>query len=161
MADVVISFAVEIIIPTLREKLREVGGVETDVENIRDELDRMTAFLKDADSAMDNCDTGMINWVNQVRDVAHDIEDVLDKIVLGLKKNHQGNSVLGLFLKYKALIRVSSVLQKGDGDILTLQEVQIQNQMLTPALTLHMILEVMPFWKKKLILWELRAPKAS
>ncbi|CAI9781684.1 unnamed protein product [Fraxinus pennsylvanica] len=89
MADVVISFVVQNITPKLCEKLREVGGVETDVENIRDELDRMTAFLKDADSVMENSDTGMTNWVNQVRQVAHDTEDVLDKFVLGLMKNHQ------------------------------------------------------------------------
>ncbi|XP_022897995.1 disease resistance protein RPM1-like [Olea europaea var. sylvestris] len=111
MADVVISFAVQNIIPILQEKLREAGEVETDVENIRYELDRMTAFLKDADSVMEDRDERKENWVKEVRNVAHDTEDVLDKFVL-MMKNNQGsgwsNTVLQNFLNCAGNIRFRS-----------------------------------------------------
>ncbi|CAA3005632.1 disease resistance RPM1-like [Olea europaea subsp. europaea] len=130
MADVVISFAVQCIIPILQEKLREAGAVETDVDNIRDELNRMMAFLKDADSAVDNSDTGMINWVNQVRDVAQDTEDVLDKFVLGLKKNRQGsgwsNPVLPNFLNcivnLRFFSRIVSEIQSINSRVISIAE---------------------------------------
>ncbi|KAL2511688.1 Disease resistance protein RPM1 [Abeliophyllum distichum] len=98
MAESAVSFVVERLTATLWEKLREVGGVGTEVENIRDELDRMAAFLKDADAVADS-DTELRTWVSQVRDVAQDTEDVLDKFVFGLTRNHHGNRSITVVFK--------------------------------------------------------------
>ncbi|XP_022899191.1 disease resistance protein RPM1-like [Olea europaea var. sylvestris] len=111
MADVVISFAVQNIIPLLQEKLKEAGEVETEVENISNELDRMKAFLKDADSVMGDRDERKENWVKQVRNVAYDTEDVLDRFVLEMKKNQgsgRSNTVLHKFLDCAVNIKFHS-----------------------------------------------------
>ncbi|KAL2511690.1 Disease resistance protein RPM1 [Abeliophyllum distichum] len=98
MAEPAVSFVVERLTATLWEKLSEVGGVGTEVENIRDELDRMAAFLKDADAVADS-DTELRTWVSQVRDVAQDTEDVLDEFVFGLTRNHHGNRSITVVFK--------------------------------------------------------------
>ncbi|KAL7188047.1 hypothetical protein ACSBR1_037984 [Camellia fascicularis] len=55
-----------------------LSGVREQIEYIRDEFDRMMAFLRVADSMEDN-DPELKVWVKQVRDAAYDTEDVLDK----------------------------------------------------------------------------------
>ncbi|KAM7258282.1 hypothetical protein ACFE04_014023 [Oxalis oulophora] len=57
--------------------VRETGG---GVVYLRGELERMTAFLKDADS-LEDADEEIKVWVKQIRDVAHDIEDLLDEFL--------------------------------------------------------------------------------
>uniref|UniRef100_A0A0D9XFP5 Uncharacterized protein n=1 Tax=Leersia perrieri TaxID=77586 RepID=A0A0D9XFP5_9ORYZ len=55
-------------------------GVRREVEFIRDELDMMRSFLRlaaGANHADINADDTVRTWVNQVRDLAHDVEDSL------------------------------------------------------------------------------------
>ncbi|XP_058111971.1 disease resistance protein RPM1-like [Magnolia sinica] len=57
-------------------------GVHGEVCDIRDELDRIKSFLRDADTRQDT-DQTLKTWVKQVREIAYDVEDVLDKFMLG------------------------------------------------------------------------------
>ncbi|KAL7188107.1 hypothetical protein ACSBR1_038044 [Camellia fascicularis] len=57
------------------------------VEDIRDEFQRMSAFLRVAD-ATEERDPELKVWVKQVRDAAYDTEYVLDKFKLHLAQHH-------------------------------------------------------------------------
>ncbi|KAH6803434.1 hypothetical protein C2S51_031681 [Perilla frutescens var. frutescens] len=77
MAESPVMFLLDRLTMTLEEKLSELKGVKEAVESIRDELERVTAFLRVADS-MEETDMEIKVWVKQVRDVAYDLEDFLD-----------------------------------------------------------------------------------
>ncbi|GFZ16606.1 hypothetical protein Acr_25g0010150 [Actinidia rufa] len=87
--------------PFLQEEVKLLIGVGEEIEYIRDEFERMTAFLRVAD-AMEETDPRLAVWVKQVREAAHDTGDVLDMYMLHLG-HHHGNGVLG-FLHKVALL---------------------------------------------------------
>ncbi|KAL7188064.1 hypothetical protein ACSBR1_038001 [Camellia fascicularis] len=63
------------------------------MEDIRDEFERMSAFLKVVD-AKEESDPELKVWIKQVLDAACDTEDVLDKFKLHLA-HHCGNGFSG------------------------------------------------------------------
>ncbi|KAL7211218.1 hypothetical protein ACSBR2_014153 [Camellia fascicularis] len=65
--------------------------------NSSDEFESMSAFLKVVD-AKEETDLDLKVWVKQVRDAAHDTEDVLDKFRLHLV-DHHGDGFGGFVLK--------------------------------------------------------------
>ncbi|KAL7166721.1 hypothetical protein ACSBR2_037400 [Camellia fascicularis] len=69
------------------------------MEDIRDEFERMLAFLKVAD-AKEESDPELKVWIKQVRDAAYDTEDVLDKFKLHLA-HHRGNGFSGFLCKQR------------------------------------------------------------
>ncbi|CAI8608765.1 unnamed protein product [Vicia faba] len=63
------------------EERNSVAGIERDFNDIKDELESIQAFLKDADTkAADDDDgsNGVKTWVKQVREASFRIEDVID-----------------------------------------------------------------------------------
>ncbi|KAF8390905.1 hypothetical protein HHK36_023204 [Tetracentron sinense] len=83
MAEAALSFALEKVNSLLVGEGRLLGGIRREVEEIKDELESMRAFLRDAD-AREESDAGVKIWVKQVRDVSYDTEDILDKFMLWL-----------------------------------------------------------------------------
>ncbi|KAK4379653.1 hypothetical protein RND71_001515 [Anisodus tanguticus] len=81
MADCVVVFVLDKITNLLAEEAILLQGVKHDIHYIKDELERMIAFLGVAD-ALEDGDAEVKVWVRQVRDVANDIEDVLDESML-------------------------------------------------------------------------------
>ncbi|XP_059311532.1 disease resistance protein RPM1-like [Lycium ferocissimum] len=91
MADSVVLFVLDKITNLLAEEALQLQGVKHDIQYIKDELERMIAFLGVAD-ALEDGDAEVKVWVRQVRDVAHDIEDVLDEsIVLSYDHHFHGS----------------------------------------------------------------------
>ncbi|XP_077236604.1 disease resistance protein RPM1-like [Tasmannia lanceolata] len=76
----------------LREEAKLLSGVGSEVRRIKDELESIKAFLKDADARAEN-EEGVKIWVKQVRDVSYDIEEVLDEFVLRLAPPHEHGCV--------------------------------------------------------------------
>ncbi|PSS01364.1 Disease resistance protein [Actinidia chinensis var. chinensis] len=83
MAEAAVINLLANIAPFFREEVNLLSGVREEIEYIRDEFERMTAFLRVAD-AREESDPQLKVWVKQVRDAAHDTEDVLDKFKLHL-----------------------------------------------------------------------------
>ncbi|KAL2514225.1 Disease resistance protein RPM1 [Forsythia ovata] len=81
MAESVVLFVVDKLTIFLEEKVNLLKNVKQEVEFIRDELERMIAFLTAAD-AEDNNDPELKVWVKQVRDVAYETEDIIDDFML-------------------------------------------------------------------------------
>jgi signal recognition particle GTPase len=75
-------------------KLSRIWGVDEQVENLRRELSRIQAFLKDADKKTIR-DEMQKQWVKEVRELAYDIEDAIDNALLLEEEVSQGNTSMG------------------------------------------------------------------
>ncbi|KAI3444970.1 hypothetical protein Pfo_001635 [Paulownia fortunei] len=83
MAECAVAFVLDKLTTLLEEKVNLIKDVKQEVEYVRDELERMTAFLRVADAAEDS-DPELKVWVKQVRDVAYETEDIIDEFMLQL-----------------------------------------------------------------------------
>ncbi|KAL7188078.1 hypothetical protein ACSBR1_038015 [Camellia fascicularis] len=83
--------------PFLQGEVNLLSGVREAMEDIRDEFERMSVFLRVAD-AKEESDPQLKVWVKQVRDAAYDTEDVLDKFKLHLA-HHHGDGFFGFLRK--------------------------------------------------------------
>ncbi|KAL5560130.1 hypothetical protein UlMin_036341 [Ulmus minor] len=80
MAESAVTFLVENLSSLLEKEANLLGGVRNEVVEVRDELDRIRAFLRDADASEDENEEIKV-WVKQVREVAYDAEDILDEFL--------------------------------------------------------------------------------
>ena len=89
MADFILSKLAESIVHQTVKRISELlvheaaslTSVKDDVERLRAELRRMQCFLRDADSKQEQ-DERVRNWVAEVRDVAYDVEDVIESFII-------------------------------------------------------------------------------
>ncbi|KAJ4724316.1 Disease resistance protein [Melia azedarach] len=81
MADAIVSFAVERLGDFLIQEAVFLGGVRNEMQLIKNELEWIVCFIKDAEEKQDD-DPLVRKWVSDIRDIAYDIEDVLDKFLL-------------------------------------------------------------------------------
>ncbi|KAL5732121.1 hypothetical protein ACHQM5_004775 [Ranunculus cassubicifolius] len=93
MAESVVSLLVEKLGAWIEQETELLQGVSSEIKDIKDEFVTIGAFLREADAMMDN-DALMKAWVEQVRDVAYEIEHVLDKYILA-QREKQGDQ--GIF----------------------------------------------------------------
>ncbi|KAF8393973.1 hypothetical protein HHK36_020175 [Tetracentron sinense] len=63
-------------------------GVQGEIEYIKDELQSIRGFLRDADARVES-EEAVKAWADQVRNIAYDIEDILDEFTLYLEPPHQ------------------------------------------------------------------------
>lgn len=82
--EAVVSVVVETLGNMLVEKAVFPKGVEGDVEWVRNELKRMQCFLKDAAKKQSDNDS-IRNWISEIREVAYDAEDAIEKFVLNVE----------------------------------------------------------------------------
>ncbi|KAI7988114.1 Disease resistance protein RPM1 [Camellia lanceoleosa] len=87
MAETAVFHLLAKLAPFLQGEVNLLSGVREAMEDIRDEFERMSAFLRVAD-AKEESDPQLKVWVKQVRDAAYDTEDVLDKFKLHLAHHH-------------------------------------------------------------------------
>ncbi|KAL7249291.1 hypothetical protein ACSBR1_011442 [Camellia fascicularis] len=89
--------------PLLQQEANLLTGVREEIQYIRDEFDRMTAFLRVAD-AMEENNPELKVWVKQVREAAYDIGDVLELYMLRLGHRH-GAGFRGFLRKVSCFIK--------------------------------------------------------
>ncbi|KAL0000471.1 hypothetical protein SO802_014252 [Lithocarpus litseifolius] len=92
MAETAVSLVIENLIPLLVQEARLLKGVHDKVAGIKDELQIIQSFLKDADARakQENMSNVEKTWVKQIREEAYHIEDILDEYILHLAKGHLG-----------------------------------------------------------------------
>ncbi|KAI7989628.1 Disease resistance protein RPM1 [Camellia lanceoleosa] len=87
MAESAVTFLLRKLGSLIKEELKSLGGVKGEIVFVRDELESLRAFLRVAD-AIEDSDPEIQAWVKQVRDVAHDTDDVLDEFMLRFAHRH-------------------------------------------------------------------------
>ncbi|KAF5202698.1 Disease resistance protein [Thalictrum thalictroides] len=81
MAESVVGFLLEKLVLVVDQEVELLKGVRNEINQMKDEFQSIKALLRDADAKV-AIDQGVKEWVEQVRDVAYEIEDVLDEFIL-------------------------------------------------------------------------------
>ncbi|KAK8537850.1 hypothetical protein V6N13_096350 [Hibiscus sabdariffa] len=88
MAEIAVSFLLEKLTSFLQNEVELLQGIPEDLEYIKDELQSLKATLRVADSAGESNQELKV-WVQQVREIAYDTEDILDEYRLDLVNDHR------------------------------------------------------------------------
>ncbi|XP_044466361.1 disease resistance protein RPM1-like [Mangifera indica] len=103
MAETAVKYVLEKLTPFFSNEVQMMNGGREEIVYVRTELERMKVFLRTADS-LEETDEEVKIWVKQIRDVAHDIEDVLDEFTLLLTHNH-GDGFYGFLHKLSCCVK--------------------------------------------------------
>ncbi|KAK9021082.1 hypothetical protein V6N11_011087 [Hibiscus sabdariffa] len=88
MAEIPVSFLLEKLTSFLQNEVELLQGIPEDLEYIKDELQSLKATLRVADSAGEGNQELKV-WLQQVREIAYDTEDILDEYRLDLVNDHR------------------------------------------------------------------------
>ncbi|CAK7323858.1 unnamed protein product [Dovyalis caffra] len=106
MAESAISLVINKLVPLLTQEVDLLKGVHKEVEEIKDDLEAIRAFLKDADSKAEK--EGVSNsvqvWVKQAREVAYQIEDVVDEYILHMARHRDRRGFEGFLHRMSSLV---------------------------------------------------------
>ncbi|KAG6391898.1 hypothetical protein SASPL_149662 [Salvia splendens] len=92
-AEAAISSAVKLLGDLLVEKVHSLRGVEKKVQSLKEELEWMQSFLRHANRNQSQ-DEGVREWINKIREVAHDAQDTIEIFLLNLNNNNNRSSRL-------------------------------------------------------------------
>ncbi|XP_023889919.1 disease resistance protein RPM1-like [Quercus suber] len=90
MAETVVSSLIDRLVPLLTQEAKLLRGIHGEVADIKDELDSIQSFLKDADAraaAEEDTSEGVKTWVKQVREVAFRIDVAIDRYLLDVAQH--------------------------------------------------------------------------
>ncbi|XP_034689901.1 disease resistance protein RPM1-like isoform X2 [Vitis riparia] len=107
MAEIAVNIVIDKLLPLLDQEARLLGGVHTQVEDIKTELLYIQAFLKDADAKGEKADVsqGLKTWIQDLRETAYSIEDVIDEYLLHLGNPSRRHRFIGFLCKVGRLIK--------------------------------------------------------
>nr|XP_048318023.1 disease resistance protein RPM1-like [Ziziphus jujuba var. spinosa] len=94
MAEIAVGFVIDLRVPLLTQQVNLLKGVGSEVLGIKFELEALQCFLKEADmkaetegSDSESGDGGGVKaWVKQIREVAFQIEDVIDEYTVQVER---------------------------------------------------------------------------
>ncbi|CBI37303.3 unnamed protein product, partial [Vitis vinifera] len=105
MAEIAVNIAIDKLLPLLNQEARLLGGVQTQVEDIKTELLYIQAFLMDADAKGEKADVsqGLKTWIQDLRETAYSIEDLIDEYLLHLGNPSRRHRFIGFRCKKKVV----------------------------------------------------------
>ncbi|CAN6709715.1 unnamed protein product [Malus baccata var. baccata] len=118
MAELIVCFVVDKLIQLLITTEANLSrNARTEVGFIKDELESIRSFLKEADAMAaaadgETANDGVKTWVNQVREAAFYVEDVIDEYLLRSIRHHQHHGFVRFFHK---IIRLAKTMRSQDG----------------------------------------------
>ncbi|WOK92022.1 hypothetical protein Cni_G00713 [Canna indica] len=86
MAGVALQFALQKLDSLLVQEQQLLGGVKNGIKGIREELESLKIFLREADAGEDN---NIKAWMRQLRELAYDIEDLLEEYMIHFGQPHR------------------------------------------------------------------------
>ncbi|KAL6657652.1 hypothetical protein ACP70R_005432 [Stipagrostis hirtigluma subsp. patula] len=89
----------------LVQEAQLLGGVQGELQYLKDELESMTAFLQDLAERNEHRKQVKI-WMKQVREIAYDVEDCIDEF-----KHHLGDSSIGSRRGPAFIFRITHMLR--------------------------------------------------
>ncbi|RVW20170.1 putative disease resistance protein [Vitis vinifera] len=95
MAEGTVTFFAEKLSNLILQEASVFGQVEGQIKLLRNELEWMRLFLKDADSKRIH-DERIKLWVNQIRNATHDAEDVIDEFIVNMDHRQRRLNTLKL-----------------------------------------------------------------
>ncbi|KAM1340550.1 hypothetical protein ACFX2H_038923 [Malus domestica] len=104
MAEQIVCFVIDKLIQLLITTEAKLSrDVHKEVGFIKDEQESIRAFLNDADAKAaadgETTDDSVKTWINQVREAAFSIEDVIDEYLLRITRHHQDPGFIRFFHK--------------------------------------------------------------
>ncbi|KAJ9697192.1 hypothetical protein PVL29_009114 [Vitis rotundifolia] len=107
MAEIAVNIAIDKLLPLLNQEAKLLGGVHTQVEDIKTELLYIQAFLMDAGAKGEKADVsqGPKTWVQDLRETAYSIEYLIDEYLLHLGNPSQRHRFIGFLCKVGRLIK--------------------------------------------------------
>ncbi|XP_072966210.1 putative disease resistance protein At1g50180 [Typha angustifolia] len=101
MAESALSTVLEnLVINPMIQETCFLRGVREQVEDMKAELRRLQAFLKDADTKWRNGDKRVKNWVRELRDVAYDADNVVEMANYMTRRNNMKRGFRGALSRY-------------------------------------------------------------
>ncbi|PSS19055.1 Disease resistance protein [Actinidia chinensis var. chinensis] len=113
MVDAVVSFVVARLGDLLIEQVIFLRGVKDEVEWLRNKLEYILCFLKDAEEKQDG-DHRIQKWISDIRNIAYDAEDIIDNFILKVEEGRDPKK-MGLkewFEKYLCICSKQASLVK-------------------------------------------------
>ncbi|XP_078161536.1 disease resistance protein RPP13-like isoform X3 [Carex rostrata] len=95
MAETIVNLVLGKLADAAVKEVLHLYSVNDQVEKVSCELTRIQAFLKDADRKTIK-DERQKNWVNEIRDIAHSIEDVIDTFLMDISENPQKSGMMAI-----------------------------------------------------------------
>ncbi|XP_043689945.1 disease resistance protein RPH8A-like [Telopea speciosissima] len=93
MAERAVTFLIGKLGSLISQESNFLGGVETQIVSLHDELEWINSFLRDADEKRRRYRRVNV-WVSQVRNLAYDAENIIDLFMLEVVQQRQRNIVL-------------------------------------------------------------------
>ncbi|KAL1552121.1 disease susceptibility protein LOV1-like [Salvia divinorum] len=97
-AEAAISSAVELLGNLLIQKVKSLRGVEEKVRLLKDELESMQSFLKDANRKQAK-EEGVRDWIRKIREIAYDAEDTIEMFLVNVE-NGKSRGLLNRFSSF-------------------------------------------------------------
>jgi disease resistance protein RPM1 len=120
MIETVVTLVINKLVQLIIHESKMLRAVHRKVVYIRDELESIQCFLKDADQK--DLQVGVKMLVKQVREVAYHIEDVIDEYVLqGAQYRHQQGFIAFLH----KIGRLLKKLKLGDDIATKIEDIKI------------------------------------
>ena len=103
MAESAVFFLVEKLVPLLEKEVKLLTKFQKELVYVRDEFERMKAFLRVADAAEED-DEEIRLWVKQVRELAYDTEDLIDEFLYRFEHRRR-HGVYGFLCKIARTVK--------------------------------------------------------
>ena len=93
MADAVVSYAIQKIGDAIINEAIFLGSFRQQAEELKRELTWMESFLQDADAKAGGGNKLVRNWVKEVREAAHDAEDLIESFAIQGSEPEMGRGI--------------------------------------------------------------------
>ncbi|KAL7239277.1 hypothetical protein ACSBR2_005225 [Camellia fascicularis] len=106
MVDAVVSSVAQRLGNLLAEQVNFLRGVRNEVNSLKNKLEYMLCFLKDAEEKQDQ-DIRIRKWVSDIRDAAYEAEDIIDKFIIKVEEGGIPNK--------KEVFKIRNIEGAGEG----------------------------------------------